>query len=269
MRLLISILLLTALLPIISFGKRANPLIAMQGIWEIKSINTKGNAFSKLKSKTNQIEILPSQNSWRINIGCNQINAAVNSIGKDNIEFGKVISTKIACIGTAGMQENRIAEILHKANKYVAKANTITLLEGKKKLMVICKVGPIKKTEILLQQKAATKEDILGTYRIIHQLENGVITEHNLNTTTFKIGVEKGRYQANVGCNTISGAFEFTADNKIIFKDGMETKMSCGEKEKTETFFKQNLNKANRFVLAANHLLLFQDEMLLMMLEKK
>jgi hypothetical protein len=49
----------------------------------------------------------------------------------------------------------------------------------------------------------------------------------------------------------------------------MQTKMSCGEKEKTETFFKQNLNKANRFVLAANHLLLFQDEMLLMMLEKK
>ena len=78
MRLLISILLLTALLPIISFGKRANPLIAMQGIWEIKSINTKGNAFSKLKSKTNQIEILPSQNSWRINIGCNQIKIHTN-----------------------------------------------------------------------------------------------------------------------------------------------------------------------------------------------
>ena len=48
-----------------------------------------------------------------------------------------------------------------------------------------------------------------------------LITEHNLNTTTFKIGVEKGRYQANVGCNTISGAFEFTVNNKIIFLDSL------------------------------------------------
>jgi heat shock protein HslJ len=264
-------LLLSAILIIIcgtTFAKRANPLIEWGGMWQIKSLANASDKLITFKSKVNTVEINATENNMRIHIGCNQLNTKINGVGRDNVSFGSVMMTRMGCPPALAKQEQQIARIIGKIDKYTigAKGKEIIFWNQNKKLMVIKSATANKKISVSSPTKVKS-----ATYRIIQQLENGEMVERNLMKTSFAIGVNGAKnYSANVGCNTMNGEVEYKGENGIVFKSGIMTQMACmGDVNVCESNFIKNIARVNKISVEANHTMLFEDGELIMMLERQ
>jgi heat shock protein HslJ len=255
----------------LAIAKRMNPLIEWQGVWQIKSMaNIKGK-LELSKSKEREVIIESSQSNMNINFGCNSMNAKINGVGRDNVTFGFVMSTKMGCPTAIAALENRIGKILPLIDKYKIvnsqKGIELIFYQGLKKLIVL------KKTNKDFKSSASTfgdkEESPIGKYRIIQQLENNEMTERNLIATSFILGSDGDKqYSANVGCNSINGSLIWNKDNTITFEPGITTQMGCmGDVDKCEKNFLKNLFTITKWKKEANHLFLYQRENLVMMLE--
>jgi heat shock protein HslJ len=264
-----SILLLTifSIISITAFSKRMNPIVSLEGKWKIKSLAIKNGKLKPFVAKKNEVDINAADSRISIYIGCNRINSQMSIFTNNKIKFNGAIMTRMGCPDPINKQETAIADALNNADSYVVKGKELKLMQGTKVLAVLTSTNTSKKISL---KPSAAKAELAGSYRIIHQMENGVDVERNTKETTFTIDPKTKTYSANVGTNQINGTYIVKGDG-ITFKPGIMTMMGSLDEDlnNLEKYFVDNLKKIKKFKIEANHVYFYENDQLLMMLESK
>jgi heat shock protein HslJ len=184
-------------------------------------------------------------------------------VGRNVIKVSKVNPLKsTTCKVERIKQINKIMAQLQKVNRIIGDYQKIKLLQGEKVLFELSN----KTGESSINQ--SLDMGINGSYRIINQIEVGNLIDRTNNNSVVKFDYGAKSFSIKCGCNLISGSYEST---QTTFKASniMSTEMACRPEDKMtfEQSAAKNIEFTNRFAKVNNHLYLYQDEMLLMMLE--
>lgn len=186
-------------------------------------------------------------------VGCNRATGKFIQ-QKKQLRIGPLMSTKMFC---EGVPEQEIFTIMESVTNFNASGNTITLLNGNKKIATLKK--KIQKQEILIAD---------GVFQIESYRKNGAMANMQSPSST-NITIEKERFYCNVGCNSM-GADWFATSFKVRTLQIAMTEMGCpGEIGKMEADIAALLSQLNRFTISESQLCFYNNNTLLMVMKRK
>jgi heat shock protein HslJ/uncharacterized lipoprotein NlpE involved in copper resistance len=155
---------------------------------------------------------------------------------------------------------------------YCIEANdTLSFLVGENQLFLLDKSG--NKIEGSLADKYILRKENLVDFTIpitetVWLLEklNGkeiLLANENQKPLFLKLGAADNRFNAFMGCNNISGAYEIKDKNTIQFSKAMSTMMAC-ENMQTESEFNVLLPKITNYSLNGNKLAFYAKDKLVL-----
>jgi heat shock protein HslJ len=254
------------------WAKRINPNAIVNARYEIASFGTKKTA-PKYK---HTLQIDRSKREMYLTGAKTEVMIAAEFSLTNKVIVGK---NKVSKNTTAAKKAHdaetlKIAESLKKANRFEKNGKEVKLYKDKTLLCTLTEemqdiTAREENTRVVIgdggtMQRQATIE---GTYRIIQQSIGGEMQDFTSRKSS--LDFKDMQVSANVGCNTINGAY-ITTGNAIKFKQLIQTQMACGDElDAIETATTNNINQAARFRLESNKA--FLDDAsgnLLIMLER-
>lgn len=125
-----------------------------------------------------------------------------------------------------------------------------------------------KKQKATTAKQAKNKKPALDeTYWRLSELNGKMVAQSGGNEAY--IFLHKGKLTGNTGCNDISGKYEDSRrDNSLTFEPAV-TEMACMGRMETETYMLNTLKGATRYRLNDNHLMIYNNALLLAIFEAK
>ena len=218
---------------------------------------------------TSSVFLHISSNSFTGNTGCNIMNGKVNIRGQ-SISFSAIITTKRACTQSSASLESSILSALTSTTRYkVVSPGRAKFFAGKRLVAEF--------------QSRSTKSDADEPQNPVDQLgiedrkwmlasigPNAISKTENPPYIIFDPA--KGSAGGDTGCNAFGGTYNVTNGSKISITEIISTMRACIENERMdlERGFLDGLRAADRFVIQADKMSLYQrNELLLTFVGRK
>lgn len=204
------------------------------------------------------LELNAEQSRFTGNAGCNRMFGAV-TIRRDRVDFSNIGTTKMACADRRAQRlESDLVRALENADRFERRGNSLELYVRRRLVMKFN--APTKRPpqdpidQVRIEDKKWMLEAIKGA------------PVSRLGRTAFVV-FDKGKGSAggNTGCNVFGGSYSAVGRAlKII--EVISTMRACIEDErmKIEREFLDGLEKANRYEIQGEKLMLYQNKRLLL-----
>lgn len=211
------------------------------------------SGWQAFQGETSSVTFDKKQQLMSLYIGCNRAGGKFSQ-QKNQLHMGPLMSTKMFC---EGVPEQEIFSLFESATRFTAKGTFITLYHGSKKIIAL------KKKDTQSKIKIAD-----GVFQIESYLKNGAMVTMPTPAST-NITIEKERFYANVGCNSMGADWFATGFNVRTLQIAM-TEMGClGEVGKIEIDIAALLARLNRFSVSESQMHFYENETLLMVMKRK
>lgn len=171
--------------------------------------------------------------------GCNNLNGAV-SIKENNISFGNIASTMMAC---QGVSDGLFNSTLKNVTGFAVSGDQLMLKQGDKVLMTFQRPANLEGTWVL--------EEFIGKDRSAKSLDQRFPNKKP--TVTF----QDNKVSGNNGCNNLTGAY-LAVGSKITMQNIATTRMMCDGVD--EGAFNERFNAVNKFEIVDGKLVLYADD---------
>ena len=111
------------------------------------------------------------------------------------------------------------------------------------------------------------KAELEGTHWRLIEIDGKLVAAANNRTEAFIVFAKKGRLEGNTGCNSLGGTYDLGRFEAVKI-EAVSTKMAC-EDMAAEAYMNNALAYANRYMINGQHLLLYNDNLLLALFEAK
>lgn len=191
----------------------------LSGKWLLSSLNDNPINRSVTLPK---MEISLTQMKVSGNGGCNNYNGTIKTLTAQNIEFGDIASTQMACVNRN--IEHEFLQALGAAATYQIKGPGLTFFnkEGKK-ILSFLKVAPADEAQGLENKWVAVRI-------------SGNPIDGKDNTPTMQINLKEMRISGNDGCNNYTGPINKASDAQLILGNLVSTKKMCPDMEVAQGF---------------------------------
>lgn len=204
------------------------------------------------------LELNAAQSRFTGNAGCNRMFGVV-SVRRNRVDFSNIGTTKMACADRRTHRlEADFVRALERADRFDRRGNALELYVRRRLVMKF--VAPTKQRpqdpvdEVRLEDKKWMLDSIKGA------------PVSKLGRTAFVV-FDKAKLSAggNTGCNVFGGSYAAAGDSLKI-TEVISTMRACIEDErmKIEREFLDGLEKANRYDIRRDKLMLYQNNRLLL-----
>jgi heat shock protein HslJ len=115
-------------------------------------------------------------------------------------------------------------------------------------------------------KKKNKKPELSDTYWHLIELDGKAVTQGNTEAYLF---MHKDKLTGNTGCNDITGKYSDSRRDESLKFEAATTEMACLNGMDTENTFKRVLTGTTRYKVNGDHLLLYNDNILLAIFEAK
>ncbi|HEY8559843.1 MAG TPA: META domain-containing protein [Pyrinomonadaceae bacterium] len=231
-------------------GSRRNDLGAKR--WQLTELNG-----ARVSGSKAFLEIEPSLDRVNGNAGCNRMFGGVSVSGR-NINFSGIGTTRMACAERGAMKlEADFTRALERVTRFERTGNNLNLY-ARNRLVLKFRGADKKEPE---DDSAARLENRKW---VLESIKNRRLPR--LETAPFiNFDKTKGSAGGDTGCNAFGGNYSTTRD-AIAVTNIVSTMRACIEDERmnVEREFKNALENANRFEIAAGKLNLYRNRDLLL-----
>ncbi len=204
------------------------------------------------------LELNADQTRFTGNAGCNRMFGAVN-VRRDRVDFSSIGTTKMACSDRRAQRlESDFIRALENANRFDRRGNSLEFYVRRRLVMKFTaqtKQRPEDPAdEVRLEDKKWMLEAIRG------------VPVSKLGRAAFVVfDKAKGSAGGNTGCNVFGGSYSAIA-RTLKLTEVISTMRACIEDErmKIEREFLDGLEKANRYDIRRDKLMLYQNNRLLL-----
>lgn len=207
------------------------------------------------------LELNADQRRFTGNAGCNRMFGAV-SVRRDRVDFSNIGTTKMACSDRRTQRlESDFVQTLENADRFERRGNSLELYVRRRlvmKFIALTKHRPEDPAdEVRLEDKKWLLVAIKGA------------PVSKLGRTAFVVfDKTKGSAGGNTGCNVFGGSYS-AIGRTLKLTEVISTMRACIEDErmKIEREFLDGLEKANRYEIQREKLMLYQNNRLLLTFE--
>jgi heat shock protein HslJ len=204
------------------------------------------------------LELNAEQSRFTGNAGCNRMFGAV-TVRRDRVDFSNIGTTKMACADRSAQRlESDFVRALENADRFERRGNSLELYVRRRLVMKF--TAPTKQRpqdpvdEVRLEDKKWMLAEIKGT------------PVSKIGRMAFLVFDEaKGSAGGNTGCNVFGGSYS-AVGRTLKLTEVISTMRACIEDErmKIEREFLDGLEKANRYDIQREKLMLYQNNRLLL-----
>ncbi|MEO8041559.1 MAG: META domain-containing protein [Acidobacteriota bacterium] len=222
--------------------------------WKLVQLNGV-NASNSLAA---YLELDADQTRFTGNSGCNRMFGAV-SVRRDRVDFSNIGTTKMACADRRAQRaESDFVRALENANRFERRGNLLELYVRRRLVM--------KFTALTKQPPQDTADDVrLENRKWMLEATKGVPVSKLGRTAFVVFDKDKGSAGGNTSCNVFGGSYS-AVGRTLKLTDVISTMRACIEDErmKIEREFLDGLEKANRYEIQREKLMLYQNNRLLL-----
>ena len=195
------------------------------------------------------------------NAGCNIMNGPVRMRGR-SIDFGPVITTKIACTPKPAAIEGALLSALERSNRFQITRNRFRLYDGRRLLAEFSPVRQIEPDEepsyvpdrLNLEDRRWVLKSIAGS--VIPKVEQEAFVVFD---------PVKNSAGGDTSCNVFGGSYS-AEGNKLRITETISTMRACIEDQRMdiERGFLDGLRNADRYEIRTDELMLYRRSKLLL-----